>query len=268
MLTGRWQTNVLITFIVIFTVLIGLVLSQLDFLQPAIAVSDNPTVEADPDPTATQLTIVPIPTAVDTQSPTATQPAEIETPLSATSTKTPFAANTVTPIVDSSCEPSPLNGWVLYNVRPGDSLFSLARSRGTTVNAIISANCLVDLDLDVGDRIWLPANLVVTLTPTPSATLLPTVTITPTITPTTSPTVSVTVTTTNTPTMTPTPTETGVTPSPSPTSTVEPTSAPTTTSTPTETAAPTQSPTPEDTPIPEPTASQLPTSTPTLIPDE
>lgn len=53
------------------------------------------------------------------------------------------------------CGAAPFD-WVLYVVQPGDTLYSLARGRGTTVEAIQAANCLPSYDLSTGDLLYLP----------------------------------------------------------------------------------------------------------------
>ena len=65
MTVGRWQTNAIITMVVLFTVVIGLLLADLDFISldnqaAETAVAINPTL---PTPTETVLPVVPIPTA-------------------------------------------------------------------------------------------------------------------------------------------------------------------------------------------------------------
>ncbi len=94
-------------------------------------------------------------------------------------------------------------------------------------------------------------NLVVTPTPTPTATVTPTETVTPTVTPTETVTPTATVTPTETPTPTVTPTET-VTPTVTPTETVTPTVTPTVTVT--------------VTPTPTVTPTLTVTATPTIVP--
>ncbi len=141
-----------------------------------------------------------------------------------------------------SCGP-PLT-WQRVYVRSGDTLYSLARFYGTTIEAIRAANCLSSYMIIEGQVLFLPPFMVITPTPW----LMP-----PTWTP-----------TLPAPTSTPPPDEPPVTPPPD-----EPTPTPTPTPTlpePTPTDTPTQ-PTPTDTPTPtEPTPTDTPT--PTVPPDE
>lgn len=136
----------------------------------------------------------------------------------------------LTPIPLPSCGPPPT--WVQYTVRRGDTLFSLARRTGTTVETVRQANCLVGNAIYAGQWLWLPFNPRVPSYPTaitwPTLTREPTSTLTPA--------------TTDTPTSTPSPANT-----------------PTPTEMPTD--APTPSPPPEDTPTSSPST---PTLTPTL----
>lgn len=183
-----------------------------------------------------------------------------------------------TPTLPYRCGP-PLN-WVIYTVQRGDTLYSLSRRFGVSIEAIRRANCLIGYTIRAGQPLYLPP-LPPTRFPTSTPTPTPTSTATPTYTPT--PTPSPTGTTAPTPTDTPTPTGTvsptgTVTPTPTetagptstttptPTGTVEPTW--TVTPTPSVTPAPTESPTPTYSPTPTSTESPTPTSTPTPTPTE
>ena len=136
-----------------------------------------PTSTPKPPPPTPTYTPVPAPTPVPTATPTPLPPTPTQTP---TSTPTP-------------CEPP--SNWQVYVVQLGDTLYSLAQRHGTTVDAIMQANCLEDDTLRVGQQLYLPP-------PTPTATA------TPTSTPTATPTNTPTATPTNTATATSTPTET------------------------------------------------------------
>ncbi len=146
---------------------------------------------------------------------------------------------------------SPPASWERYTVQRGDTLYSLGLRHGTTVYAIMQANCLSSTRLTAGLAIFLPP-LPATATPIPTPTspppppptetaIPPADTLTPTAvvtdTPTSTPVIDTpTPTETETavpPTDTPTPTETPLPPTETPTLTPEPTA------TPTETAVPT-----------------------------
>jgi LysM repeat protein len=160
---------------------------------------------------------------------------------------------TSTPVPPSPPVCIPPYGWRPYVVRPGDTLYSLAARFGTTVQAIMRANCLNRYYLYTGEIIYLPPYFTPTPTRRPTPTLTPTRTVTPTLTPTitVSPTLTLTPIPTELPTLTPMPTE-APTPAPteSPTLPPEPTSSP----------APT--PTESLTPSPAPTETITPTLTP------
>ncbi len=68
---------------------------------------------------------------------------------------------------------SPPADWSIYHVQRGDTLFRLAKSHGTTLDTVISANCLQTTDIYVGQELWLPT-LPATNTPRPvTATPIP-----------------------------------------------------------------------------------------------
>ncbi|HZJ25163.1 MAG TPA: LysM peptidoglycan-binding domain-containing protein, partial [Anaerolineales bacterium] len=106
--------------------------------------------------------------------------------------------------------------WPTYRVQPGDTLFSLAAVVGTSVNELRSANCLANDQIHVGQQLYLPRVLSITITPTLTDT--PTDIQTSTVTATDTPTPTDTATATATPTETPIPMPTDS-PTPTPTST-------------------------------------------------
>lgn len=174
--------------------------------------------------------------------------------VTASGTSTRTTTNTASPSPSTTPSRTPVpsitscslpNGWSIYTVVYGDTFIYLANYFNTTVDALLTANCLSSTMLFPGQQLFLPGILVpATRTPTPSRT--PTRTnIPPTRTPTRTP--------TPTPTHTFTPTFTftfSPTPSFTPTNTpIPPTYTPTNTSVP-----------PTDTPTP------LPTNTPTDVP--
>ena len=46
--------------------------------------------------------------------------------------------------------------WVLYTIQEGDTLFSLARSRGSTVYEVLQANCRTATWIETGTGLYLP----------------------------------------------------------------------------------------------------------------
>ncbi|MFW6096817.1 MAG: LysM peptidoglycan-binding domain-containing protein [Chloroflexota bacterium] len=151
----------------------------------------------------------------------------------------------------------PPSDWVRYAVQRGDTLFSLARTHGSTVYGVMSANCMVSTRINAGQIIYLPASAPA---PTATATDAPPPPPPPTDPPPPPPTEPPPPTATNPPqpTATELPPPTATEP-PSPTATATPPTAtsppPTATATP---PPPDEDPTP---PLPSPTAPP-PTSTP------
>ncbi len=144
---------------------------------------------------------------------------------------TATAILTFTPL-PTVCGP-PLS-WQLYIVRPGDTLSSLARATGTTVQQLMLANCLDTDQIKIGQRLFVPRLPI----PTPTRTPLPTIMPTPS----------------------PTATDTQM-PSDTPTPSIQPPSA-----TPTETPTDTPTPIVIESPTPTPTVDQTPTATDTPAP--
>jgi len=159
----------------------------------------------------------------------------------------------ISPTAMPLCGP-PLD-WKLTLINPGETLFTLAKRYGTTVNKIRLANCMLGTDIYAGKRLYLPPVMVITPTRTPYLTAIPTFLPSPTATwiaptPTPRP--------TNTP--APTPTGTIITPSATPITPTLPTTP--TPGTPTPTPG-TLTPTPTTTPdiVLSPTPSDAPTTT-------
>ena len=120
----------------------------------------------------------------------------------------------------------PPGGWVIYTVRPGDTMYSLSHAYGISISQLQAANCMGSgqTSLRSGQQLWVPN--VITRTPLASrtSTLTPVSIIFPTQTasattapPTTVPSATATGTSTQPPTSTPPPTATQP---PTPTATV------------------------------------------------
>jgi LysM repeat protein len=147
-----------------------------------------------------------------------------------------------TPTLSALC--APFVGWMTYIVPPGDTLSAIAARYGTSVYALMRANCLSSSAIYAGQRLLVPPVMpIITVMPTP---------IVPTVTP-TSPIVSLTPSATSPADITPTPTLT----------TPEITVAPTETPIPIDTLSPTSTPTPEVTTAPPTEAPTEPPPTPT-----
>lgn len=127
----------------------------------------------------------------------------------------------------------PPGNWVVYIVRSGDTLFSLARAFGVTVFQLQVNNCLPSDRIYAGQRLYVPNVPTITPTETRRPTDTPEPSSTNTLQPKPDdPTSTFTPTATNTPTLAPKVTNTGT-----PTQTLAPTSTPT--ATPTTPAPPT-----------------------------
>jgi len=133
------------------------------------------------------------------------------------------------------------NGWVIYVVKVGDTLSSIAQDQGISIVELQNANCLSTAAVYVGQRLYVPNTVNSTPDPTWTVTKAPAATIALTNTPVPSDTQKPTQEPTEQPTFAPTDTE------------VPPL--------PTDTALPA----PSETPIPAPTNPPGPTATPTPI---
>ena len=143
-------------------------------------------------------------------------------------TPVPVTATLDSPITQTPTRPTcgPFPGWVLYTVRPGDTLFKLSNMFGVSIGQLQQANCMNGNLLISGTRIYVPYVPTATPTALPTRTPVPN---TPTPTHTHTPAFTDTVvppseTPTNTPTETPTetPTNTVETSMPTPIDTVAP----------------------------------------------
>jgi LysM repeat protein len=229
--------------------------SIVNTLQPSITVTAT---EIFVPNSAHVLALTTTPIATDT----AGNPFTPSASVTASGTSTQTTTNTASPSASTTSSRTPVppatscslpNGWSIYTVVYGDTFIYLANYFNTTVDALLSANCLSSTMLFPGQQLFLPGILVpATRSPTPSRT--PTRTnIPPTRTPTRTPTPTNTFTPTFTFTFSPTPSFT-------PTNTpIPPTETPTNTSVP-----PTDTPTPQptDTPTDEPAPTDEPTPTP------
>jgi LysM repeat protein len=108
---------------------------------------------------------------------------------SAAPTETLIATVTITSTSPTASSPTPSGtpcgqppGWVIYVVRPGDTLFLLSVRYGVSMDSLRLANCLTSDDVFSGQRLWVPFALPVPTSPpavTPSATTPPTATAPP-----------------------------------------------------------------------------------------
>lgn len=149
------------------------------------------------------------PTAVVEATETAVPPEQPSPTFTAVPAASPTLTATVlvTQAVPTSCGP-PV-GWVIYMVQPGDTLFAIASQTGSSVDALIRANCLTSDRINAGQGLYVPRLPIptptFTFTPQPSDT--PVVVDSPTPTLTTTPTPLPTATDTAVPVPTDTPTQ-------------------------------------------------------------
>ncbi|MBU0511951.1 MAG: LysM peptidoglycan-binding domain-containing protein [Chloroflexi bacterium] len=137
----------------------------------------------------------------------------------------------------------PPQGWVLYTVQQGDTLYSIGVAHGVNVAQLQAANCMGHSTIiKVGQRIYVPN----VPTKTPSATATATPTLTPTLTP-IPPTATHTLEATTAVAPSDTPTPTATVPTETPSATPTPTNTSTDTPTPSPTLTPTFIPSPTDT---------------------
>ena len=116
--------------------------------------STKPTAESESSEILTVIVTLIVPTNEPIPEPTATlEP----TPEEDAEEEDAAASEEFKPAPPTSppCGPVPF-GWQRYTVQPGDTLFSLAQSRGTTIGAIRQANCLYG-QLIAYQQIWLPS---------------------------------------------------------------------------------------------------------------
>lgn len=96
---------------------------------------------------------------------------------SATPTRTPTPTHTVTATPTASNTPDmtatriaaciPPEDWEEYVIVRGDALFEIALATGSTVEELMTINCLESTVLSIGRRLWVP-RLPATVTPTPA----------------------------------------------------------------------------------------------------
>ncbi|MCA9969114.1 MAG: hypothetical protein KC425_02810, partial [Anaerolineales bacterium] len=119
--------NLLITAGVVVTVVMALLLAQLDTVQTLLPSLPSPIAQLTaPAATGTPLPSTPLPTTTATAVPP-------------TPTPIPAAQPSPTAVaVLASCGDVP-TGWVPYTVQPGDSYFFLSANSGATINEIVQA---------------------------------------------------------------------------------------------------------------------------------
>ena len=126
---------------------------------PLASSTSAPTDTLQPTETTqpTETPAVSSPTATFTSSPTATFTSTTPT-LPPTRTQSPLPPPTLVP----TSPPQPPAGcgqpasWVIYIVQPGDTLYSIGRTYGVTVEQLIFANCLTSTAIYPGQKLYVP----------------------------------------------------------------------------------------------------------------
>ncbi|MFQ5435496.1 MAG: LysM peptidoglycan-binding domain-containing protein [Anaerolineae bacterium] len=87
---------------------------------------------------------------------------------------TPLPIKTTIPVTPTAVLITPTSSlcslpidWQAYTIQRGDTLYSLARQRGTTTTAVKAANCLQDNLIVTGQQIFLPG-IPLVVSPTPN----------------------------------------------------------------------------------------------------
>lgn len=149
--TPTWLIILLITLGVVAAVIIALLLAQIDNFQRRSSIPSNGPVISDIEATiaAGELSTIYLQgeaevTPTTPITPTATVPPPAE-PISATPTVS----------MESGCNQG-LDGGIVYIVRRGDTLASLARKSGVSIETLRLVNCLTHDQLIQGQQLFLP----------------------------------------------------------------------------------------------------------------
>jgi LysM repeat protein/AcrR family transcriptional regulator len=115
-----------------------------------------------PPPIETDVPSRPTATPSATHTPTSTPSATrtLTTTPSATRTPSPTATRTATvrpTLTPTACVPNPPQDWMRYTIQPGDRLVDIAQRTGTTVDRLVTVNCLRDANaIVIGQSIFIP----------------------------------------------------------------------------------------------------------------
>jgi LysM repeat protein len=127
---------------------------------PLVSSTSAPTNTLQPTETTrpTATTAVSSPTATFTSSPTSTFTSTTPPTLTPTRTQSPLPPRTLVPTTPpqppAGCGPPA--SWVIYIVQPGDTLSSIGRTYGVTVEQLIFANCLTSTAIYPGHQLYVP----------------------------------------------------------------------------------------------------------------
>lgn len=156
--SGRGWSGFVLVAIVVVTVLGGVLLTMSDARQAvsvASATEAMPSLTLTPTPAPTEGVVTvslpspsPLPPSPSSPDVTPTQPPTVEP----TTTPEPQPSSTPEVILESCTPPA---GWVPYTVRLGDTLFSLSRQSGVSLDEVREANCLSSDVLYPGSVLYL-----------------------------------------------------------------------------------------------------------------
>jgi len=172
--TRRIVIAILVATIVANMVIVGVVFGSSSFTYVS---TQTPSSTAQPSITSSVVPPATIPWKTVTDTPTSLPTVTV------TTTDTPTEHVTVEMCILNS-------SWPVYFTQQGDTLVSVARSIGSSVDELMLANCMHDARIQPGQPLYLPRLPVMTPTPTSSVTA----TYIPSITPTNTPTVTATIT--------------------------------------------------------------------------
>ena len=160
-----WQINIILTAGVMITVLLALILAQLDALQVR-AVLERPGLPiVNIQATAIAIgRIIPLDRDAEGQPPAAIPVAESLGPVPDDLNPRPEFITGVSEegIIFTVCGAVP-EGWLLYTAQPGDTLASLAEATQSTAAELLAANCLTSDQLSGGMQLLVPRQPVSTL---------------------------------------------------------------------------------------------------------
>lgn len=165
-----WQTNIILTAGVMATILLALIMAQLDTLQVRATKQQPGLPIINIQATAVAIgQIIPLEQNTNSQSPVVVPVAEPLSPVTDDLNPRPAFITGVSEegVIYTVCGAVP-EGWLLYTVRPGDTLDSLAEATQSTVADLTTANCLNTGQLSGGMQILVPQQPLLTLCGPPS----------------------------------------------------------------------------------------------------
>ncbi len=150
-----WQTNLLMTAGVMITILLALILAQLDALQARAAVIQPGLPIVNIQATAIAVGNV-IPLEIGSAQPLPVEEmADVPPPDDLNPRPAFITGVSEEGIIFTVCGEVP-EGWLLYTVKPGETLASLAAGTETAAAELAAANCLTDGQVTAGMQLLVP----------------------------------------------------------------------------------------------------------------